>query len=133
MKFGIRIVVLLATAVAVLPSANPAPAAAAGLPVVSTSAAASHTCVVLPSTGAECWGLNKFGELGNGKTAATTVPVGVSGLSSGVQSIATGDKHTCAVTTSQNVRCWGDDFFGQLGDGQPPGGFSAVPVQVVGL
>src|SRR5436190_9694653 len=131
MRFGTRVLVLFATAIATIPWAHPA--AAGSLPIVSTSAAASHTCVVLPSTGAECWGLNKFGELGSGKTAATTVPVGVSGLSSGVQSIATGDKHTCAVTTSQNVRCWGDDFFGQLGDGQSPGGFSAVPVQVVGL
>jgi alpha-tubulin suppressor-like RCC1 family protein len=124
MRSGTRILVLpamaaalllLATAAAVLPSALPA--AAGPLPVVSTSAAASHACVVLTSGGAQCWGLNKSGQLGNGKTSQTTVPVAVTGLSSGVQSIATGDKHTCAVMTNQNVRCWGSNAFGQLGDG----------------
>jgi alpha-tubulin suppressor-like RCC1 family protein len=33
------------------------------------------------------------------------------------RSVAAGDTHTCAVTTGNLAYCWGDNEFGQLGDG----------------
>jgi alpha-tubulin suppressor-like RCC1 family protein len=38
-------------------------------------------------------------------------------MSSGVSSVALGDSHTCAVKTDGSLWCWGNNFYGQLGDG----------------
>ena len=78
-----------------------------------------------------CWGSNMYGQLGDGTTLDRVSPVPVRGLSSGVRSIASGYGYTCAVTTSGTVKCWGDNRFGQLGDGTTTS--RLTPVKVVGL
>ena len=55
----------------------------------------------------------------------------VTGLPSGVQSIAAGGGHTCALTAAGGVVCWGWNKYGQLGDGSTTDQTSPVPV--VGL
>ena len=114
---------------------QPMPVAVSGLEsgVASISAGGAHTCAVTTSGAAKCWGYDYYGQLGN-DTATTNqpTPVAVSGLSSGVESIAAGDYHTCAVTTSGAAKCWGYDTYGQLGNdtaltNQP------MPVAVSGL
>jgi alpha-tubulin suppressor-like RCC1 family protein len=61
---------------------------------------------------------------------SSDVPIQVSGSVS-FTSIAAGRAHTCAVDTSGNVLCWGDNTFGQLGTGTS-GGLQLTPVQVSG-
>jgi alpha-tubulin suppressor-like RCC1 family protein len=90
-----------------------------------------HTCAINYSYGLKCWGFNYFGQLGDGTTVNRSQPVDVSGLSSGVTVISAGFSHSCALTSTGGVKCWGDNSFGQLGDGTYLS--SPVPVDVSGL
>lgn len=76
-----------------------------------------HSCAVTNSGGIKCWGSNEFGQLGNGSFVNQTTPISVSGINSGVLAVAVGDEHTCTVLTNGNVKCWGRNRFGQLGNG----------------
>ena len=83
--------------------------------VASISAGPQHTCAVLTTGAAKCWGFNGGGQLGDGTTTSRLTPVQVIGLASGVANIANGDSYTCAVLTSGAARCWGDNSVGELG------------------
>ena len=98
----------------------------------------NHTCVLTRAGGVKCWGDRAWGQLGDGSDDRwTPAPVDVSGLRSGVASVRAGHAHTCALTRSGGVKCWGQNSYGELGNGIPNPGtrtvFSAVPVGVVGL
>jgi alpha-tubulin suppressor-like RCC1 family protein len=89
-----------------------------------------HSCAVTSSGSAYCWGKASSGQLGDGQTSTNqTTPVKVhAGEATGNDTdgthlintikITAGDSHTCAVTNSGSVYCWGAASYGQLGDGQ---------------
>lgn len=95
-------------------------------------AGSSHTCALMDGGGAKCWGHNNFGQLGNGATDDASMPVSVSGLVEGVTAIAAGQSHTCVLTLAGGVKCWGNNFFGQLGDGSTIGHLNPVVVSGLG-
>jgi len=109
----------------------------------SVSRGIVHACAVLQSGGVVCWGDNTYGELGDGTTAASLVPVAVPGVRDATTVSAApnsgnqrGDGsgsmvHTCAALKDGTVKCWGGNIFGQLGDGTRTN--SLVPVTVTGL
>jgi alpha-tubulin suppressor-like RCC1 family protein len=99
--------------------------------VTSITAGLQHACALTSAAGVKCWGDNGSGQLGNGSTADSSVPVDVSGLSSGIAAVAAGNSFTCALTTGGGVKCWGLGTSGQLGNGLTPN--SPVPVDVLGL
>jgi alpha-tubulin suppressor-like RCC1 family protein len=91
----------------------------------------SHSCAVLSTGEARCWGLNNHSQLGNGGTTNTHLPVTVSGLSSGVTSISAGVSYSCATISDGGVKCWGINSWGTLGDGTTT--TRSTPVSVNGL
>lgn len=99
--------------------------------VASIGTAYNHTCAVLTTGAAKCWGNNSLGQLGDGTYTTRLAPVSVSGLSSGVASISAGNNHTCALTTNGGVKCWGYNMYGQLGTGNSY--MQSYPTDVVGL
>jgi alpha-tubulin suppressor-like RCC1 family protein len=97
-------------------SSVPVPVSSVGFDVAAVSAGDSFTCDVTTSGGAQCWGQNSEGQLGDNSQTDSHVPVDVVGLPAASSTIACGSRHTCAVTTS-GAMCWGDNSSGQLGDG----------------
>jgi len=87
-------------------------------------------CALLRSGRAECWGDNDYHELGDGKLGdlagsnassqlASNVPVRVKGLT-GAASLASDGIGYCALLRNGGARCWGNNSFGELGDGAKP-------------
>jgi len=94
-------------------------------------AGAIHTCGLTPDGAVQCWGGNWAGQLGDGSFYSFGVPVNVDGLSGGVAELAAGVNFTCALMDVGSVKCWGDNGYGQLGDGSTQN--ANVPVTVTGL
>lgn len=101
---------------------------AAGDQVVSISAGGFHTCALTAAGGVKCWGRNDSGQLGDGSTSASMVPVDVPELDAGIVAVSAGGAHTCALDAGGGVACWGRNDFGQLGDGTTTQRTSPVPV-----
>lgn len=93
-------------------------------------AAAYHACALSTGGAVKCWGNNSTSNyLGIGVSGGTRLtPVDVVGMGSGIKSISGGTVHSCAVTTSGGLKCWGNNSLGQLGDGTTTSRVVAVDV-----
>jgi alpha-tubulin suppressor-like RCC1 family protein len=95
---------------------------AGGLSFISLDAGFGHTCGVTTSGAAYCWGRNDLGQLGNGTNNDQMTPVPVSGgltftaVSAGGRADVIAD-HTCGLTLTGALYCWGSNTRGQLGNG----------------
>jgi alpha-tubulin suppressor-like RCC1 family protein len=90
-----------------------------------------HACAQTDD-GVSCWGRNDLGQLGNGlKYLFAMVPGPVKGLAAEVVQLASSYSHTCARMADGALWCWGDNSWGQLGDGTNTE--RLTPVQVAGL
>lgn len=112
--------------------------------VVAISAGRNHVCAIIGDAGELwCWGNNGNGQLGNGTNTNSTLPVqvlkqtGVDGDGNpitapliGATSLSLGSDHSCALVGDQKQAwCWGQNNFGQLGNGTADA--SSLPVQVL--
>lgn len=110
-------------------SNGPAVAAAQGRTFTQVSAGNRFTCGVDGAGEAWCWGKNDDGQLGNGSTQPSAVPVRMAG-GLAFRAVAAGYAHACGITTDSNLYCWGDNEFGGLGNGTTVS--SPVPARVAG-
>ena len=100
-----------------------------------------HSCAVHEGGTISCWGNNWYGQLGNGQSGEnveSSVPVGVAGITDAI-AVTAGWDYSCALHEDSTVSCWGDNWYGQLGNGQSTGdrqdnsADSSVPVKVLGI
>jgi len=101
--------------------------------VTQISAGGDDTCALLAGGTVNCWGYNTKGQLGDGATTNSSIPVQVkdaagTGLLTNVTQISVGRLHACALLRDQTVECWGANYYGQLGNGATTQ--RAIPVQV---
>ena len=83
--------------------------------IVQISSGAAHTCALNQSNEVYCWGNNTQGQIGTGNTLTQTTPQRVTGLPNSISSIAVGNFSSCALDTTGDIYCWGDNRFGALG------------------
>ena len=114
-------------------------------PIVSVSAGASHSCAATQADGtvnttAYCWGANDRGQLGDGSTTPRLIPSGVFGIAPNqamgfhdAVAIAAGFDHSCAIMSTGQVACWGDNTVGELGLGSTNSTPNSVATLVTGL
>ncbi|MGB2278342.1 MAG: hypothetical protein ACPH5Y_08160, partial [Candidatus Poseidoniaceae archaeon] len=85
---------------------------------VAIDSGKQHTCVILDNADMKCWGWNSRGQLGDGTEYSKDTPVSVN-LGAGRTAVALdlGDLHTCAILDNGELKCWGFNQFGALGNG----------------
>jgi alpha-tubulin suppressor-like RCC1 family protein len=108
------------------------PAAVGGMRAFDhVSAGGHHSCGVTLSRVTYCWGQDNEGQLGDG-TAPHNQPRPVQVLGGlTLAQVSTGFYHTCGRTTGGRIWCWGDNMFGQLGDGSVAD--RGIPGEVAGV
>jgi alpha-tubulin suppressor-like RCC1 family protein len=111
-------------------SAQPAPESGSS-DWLQVSVGAITTCGIRTTGRLYCWGYGEGGELGDGGTSSQEVPTEVAGGGTNWRSVSVGAQHACAIKAPGRLYCWGNDFYGPLGDGMA-GGSRNVPTLVVG-
>lgn len=97
----------------------------------AVSAGATGSCGVAGAGAAHCWGTNSAGELGTGSSRMLTATVSPVGVRTGTRfaRVAAGERFACGLTAAGRAYCWGDNLFGQLGDGTDDWRAAPVPVR----
>ena len=97
--------------------------------VVEVELGGLHGCAVLSDKTVWCWGANSKQQLGNASITDPWVeaPIKVEGIT-GVVHLVTGRNHACTRSEDGTLTCWGDNEFGQLGNGSTSP--TASPVEI---
>ncbi len=101
---------------------------------VELAAGATHTCARRASGEVVCWGFNLFGQIGDGtRFVDRLTPTAVASVTNAV-GITAAIGHSCARVASGGVVCWGDNNWGEIGDGtHSPSTPQPTPVAVAGV
>ncbi|MGB2297316.1 MAG: RCC1 domain-containing protein, partial [Poseidonia sp.] len=106
-----------------------------GRTAIALDAGEYHTCAILDDGSVKCWGSDSYGQLGDGGTSHYTgviasepsaTPVDL-GTGRTAVSVATGRYHSCAILDNGDLKCWGLDLAGSLGDGGSANGNVNAP------
>jgi len=114
-----------------LEQSSPTPVSVIGVTNATQVAAGDeHSCALLATGHAKCWGRNRLGQLGtNGTPEESAVPLEVQGLTNAT-AISAGGENTCAQLPEGHAACWGSNWLGQLGSGAA---WSYTPGSVIGI
>ncbi len=100
------------------------------LGATSVSTGNEHTCVVLYDNTVKCWGAGNNGKLGYdsvdnigdgtsyvayGTTYTSIADLPIVAVGNDIIQISAGGYHTCALSLAGTIKCWGDNYYGQLG------------------
>ena len=101
--------------------------------LASIVAGQNHVCGLNAAGAAYCWGSYPSGQLGNASGQDQTAP-GRSAATLTLKILALGgDTHSCGLTTADgSAHCWGNNSFGQLGDGKKSNAAQRDPSAVTG-
>ena len=96
----------------------------------SVSMGSQTSCGITTSGVLRCWGVNGNGQIGDGSTTNRSSPVTVDG-SSAYLKVANGAAHTCGiVAASGQIRCWGAQNNGRLGNNSTAAANIATPTAI---
>jgi alpha-tubulin suppressor-like RCC1 family protein len=85
------------------------------------------------TTAARCWGDNSYGILGTGVASRDRLSPQTVTVASNLKRITLGSTHTCAITSSNTVSCWGHNHHGELGNNTTTDSLAAVTVQLASV
>lgn len=93
------------------------------------AAGGSQTCGLDLEGRAYCWGFNRHGQAGLGRLTDREPNPFPRPVAGGIRyrALAAGFFHTCGVTAEGAAHCWGNNFYGQLGGGEPTGLWDGIP------
>ena len=83
--------------------------------VTALTSGLNHTCALISGGTIQCWGFNRYGQLGDNSATDRAAPTAVPGMSGTVTAITGGNYHSCAMISGGTVQCWGRNNYGQLG------------------
>jgi alpha-tubulin suppressor-like RCC1 family protein len=99
--------------------------------VIQARAGCLHAVALTSTGGVLAWGNNQFGQLGNGTNTDSSTPVPVNlPVGTTVKAVRAGCFFSLALTTSGQVLAWGNNEFGQLGNGNSGDSSTPVPVSL---
>lgn len=99
-----------------------------------------HACAIRTNGSLSCWGIDEYGQLGNGDqndlykaspTASTSASSWKALSTGGSDQFATQSGQACAIRSDDTIWCWGANDLGQLGIGTI-GGFRTTPTSLSG-
>ncbi|WP_413559941.1 Ig-like domain-containing protein [Bdellovibrio sp. HCB209] len=83
---------------------------------IDVTAGNSHTCAITTTNDLKCWGASGSGQAGVGYTSTSVASPTVIASGTKFQSVKAGASHTCGITTTNDLYCWGYNSYAELGD-----------------
>jgi alpha-tubulin suppressor-like RCC1 family protein len=100
--------------------------------VTAITTGMEFSCALLNTGAVKCWGYNGYGQIGDDTNTNRNVPTQVSGIESGAVAIVGGNNHACALLATGAVKCWGANYYGQIGDATTSNRLTPITITSLG-